>query len=158
LSGRITTVVMSRSGQLCLRCTVESTVAACPHALQAPRKHTTVLWTHVSLVVCLSLFLCSTTRWGSWGTWQHRSSPLEEARPGSRGSAGVHLSRKVRSRAEEHMAVSELFSRRERAQSYGTRGNAETHLDREARSVAEKHVATLELNSVRRRGPGPRDT
>jgi hypothetical protein len=37
LSGRITTVVISRSGQLCLRCTVESTVAACPHALQAPR-------------------------------------------------------------------------------------------------------------------------
>jgi hypothetical protein len=37
LSGRITTAAMSRSGQLGLRCTVELTVAACPHALQAPR-------------------------------------------------------------------------------------------------------------------------
>jgi hypothetical protein len=37
LSGCITTVTMSRSGQLGMCCTVELTVAACPHAFQAPR-------------------------------------------------------------------------------------------------------------------------
>jgi hypothetical protein len=37
MSGRITTVAMSRSGQLVMRCTVEPTIAACLHTLQAPR-------------------------------------------------------------------------------------------------------------------------
>jgi hypothetical protein len=35
--GRITTVAMFMSDQLDLRCIVEPIVAACPHALQAPR-------------------------------------------------------------------------------------------------------------------------
>jgi hypothetical protein len=37
LSGRITTVAMSRSDQMGMRCTVKQSVAAYPHALQAPR-------------------------------------------------------------------------------------------------------------------------
>jgi hypothetical protein len=37
LSGRIATVAMSRSGPLGLRCTIDPTVAACPHVLQTPR-------------------------------------------------------------------------------------------------------------------------
>jgi hypothetical protein len=49
---------------------------------------------------------------GPWGTWQHRSSPLEEARPGPRGSAGAHLDREVRSGAEEHVAAPKLNSAR----------------------------------------------
>jgi hypothetical protein len=89
--------------------------------------------------------------------WQHRSSPLREARPRPRGSVGVHLDREARSGAEEHVAAPELSSRGGRAQSHGTRDSAEAHLDREARSETEKHVATSELNSVRRRYPRPRD-
>jgi hypothetical protein len=37
LLGRITTVAMSRSDQLGLRCTVDRAVATYSHALQAPR-------------------------------------------------------------------------------------------------------------------------
>jgi hypothetical protein len=37
LSGRITTVAMSRSDRLSWRCTIETTVAAYPYVLQAPR-------------------------------------------------------------------------------------------------------------------------
>jgi hypothetical protein len=122
-----------------------------------------VLWTYASPVACLgqldlSLFLWSTARWGPWGTWQHRSSPLGEARPEPRGSARAHLDREVRSRAEEHIAAPELSSRGGRARNHGTGGSAGAHLGREARSGAEKHVAVLELNSARRRGLGPHDT
>jgi hypothetical protein len=117
----------------------------------------------VSPAACLgqlgpSLFLWSIARWGPWGTWQHRSSPLGEARPGPRGSAGAHLGREARSRAEEHVAASELSSQGGKVRRHGTRGSAGAHLDREARSGAEKHVVAPELNSVRRRGSGPRDT
>jgi hypothetical protein len=122
-----------------------------------------VLWTHASLAACLgqlgpSLFLWSTARWGPWGTLQHRSSPLREARPEPRGSAGAHLGREARSGAEEHVTAPELSSQGGRARRHGTRGSAGAHLGREARSGAEEHVAASELNSARRRGPGPRDT
>jgi hypothetical protein len=115
----------------------------------------------VSPAACLgqlgpSLFLWSIARWGPWGTWQHRSSPLGEARPGPRGSAGAHLGREARSRAEEHVAASELSSQGGKVRRHGTRGSAGAHLDREARSGAEKHVVAPELNSVRRRGSGTR--
>jgi hypothetical protein len=123
----------------------------------------TVLLTHASPAACLgqlgpSIFLWSTTHWGPWGTWQHQSSPLEEARPGPHGSTGAHLSREARFIAEEHMAVPELSSWGGRAQSYGTRGSAGAHLSREARSRAEERMAAPELNSARRRGPGSRTT
>jgi hypothetical protein len=118
-----------------------------------------MLWTHTSPAACLgqlglSLFLWSTARWGSWGTWQHRSSPLEEARSGPCGSAGAHLSREVRSGAEEHVAALELSSRGGRARSHKTRGSAGAHLGREARSKTKERVAAPELNSARRRGLG----
>jgi hypothetical protein len=100
----------------------------------------------------------SIARWGPWGTWQHRSSPLGEARLGPCGSVGAHLGREARSGAEEHVAASELSSRGGRARSHGTRGSAGAHPDREARSGAEEHVAAPELNSARKRGAVPRDT
>jgi hypothetical protein len=106
----------------------------------------------------LSLFLWSTTRWEPWGTWQHRSSPLGEARLGPHGSAGAHLGREARSRAEEHMVAPKLSSRGGRARSHGTRGSAGAHIGREARSGAKEHVTVSELNSVRRRGMGPQAT
>jgi hypothetical protein len=61
LSGCITTIAMFRSGQMGMRCTVESNCSD----LSA-----TVLWTHASLAACLRqldlfLFLWSTARWGS---------------------------------------------------------------------------------------------
>jgi hypothetical protein len=87
--------------------------------------------------------------------WQHRSSPLGEARSGPRGSARAHLGREARSRAEEHMAAPELSSRRGRARSHETRGSTRAHLSMEARSRAEEHVAAPELNSARRRGSEP---
>jgi hypothetical protein len=93
---------------------------------------------------------------GPWGTWQHRSSPLGEATPVPRGSAGAHLGREARSGAEEHVAAPELSSRGGRARSHGIRGSVGAHLGREARSGAEERVVALELNLVRRRGPGPR--
>jgi hypothetical protein len=37
LSGRITTVAMSKSDQLACVALLNRTIAACPHALQAPR-------------------------------------------------------------------------------------------------------------------------
>jgi hypothetical protein len=119
-----------------------------------------VFWTHASPGACLgqlgpSLFLWSTTRWGPWGAWEHQSSHLGEVRPGPRGSAGSHLGREVRSRAEEHMAAPKLSSRGGRPRSHGTHGSAGAHLDREARSGAEERVVAPELNSSRRRGPGP---
>jgi hypothetical protein len=81
-----------------------------------------------------------------------------EVRPEPRDSAGAHLDRETRSRAEEHIAAPELSSRGGRARSHETRGNVGAHLDWEARSGAEEHVVASELNSARRRGPGPRDT
>jgi hypothetical protein len=95
---------------------------------------------------------------GSWGTWQHRSSPLGEARSGPRGSAGAHLDREARYGAEEHVAAPELSSRGGRARSNGTRDSIRAHLGRDARSRAEERVAELEPTSARRRGSGPRDS
>jgi hypothetical protein len=90
--------------------------------------------------------------------WQHQSSPLGEVRPEPRGSAGAHLNREARSRAEEHVAAPELSSQGGRARSHGTRGSAGAHPGREARSGAEELMVAPELNSARRRGPGPHDT
>jgi hypothetical protein len=95
---------------------------------------------------------------GPWGTCQHWSSPLGEARQGPRGSAGAHLDREARSRAEKHAAALKLSYRGGRARRHGTRGSAGAHHGREARSRAEEHMAAPKLNSARRRGPGPRVT
>jgi hypothetical protein len=73
--------------------------------------------------------------------WQHRSSPIREARSGPHGSAGAHLSREARSEAEEHVAAPELSSQGGRARSHGTRGSA---------GGAKERAAAPELNSARR--------
>jgi hypothetical protein len=163
LSGRITTIAMSRSGQLDLRCIVELNCSGLsarlvgasvtrdraldtcePSCEPGAAKHFFTPVAHNPM--------------GSWGTWQHRSSPLGEVRPGPRDSAEAHLDREVRSGAEEHVTAPELSSWGGRARSQETRGSAGALLGKEARSRAEEHVAALELNSARRRGPGPRDT
>jgi hypothetical protein len=134
LSARITTVVMSRSGQLSLRCTVEPNCSG----------------------ISARLASASVTRARALDTYEP-SWVLGEVRTGPRGSVGPHLDREARSGAEEHVTASELSFRGDRAQSHGTRGSAEAHLGREASSGAEEHEAASELNSARRRSLGPRD-
>jgi hypothetical protein len=163
LSGRITTVAMSKSGQLGLRCTVESNCSGLSARLAG------ISVTHDrALDTCEPSCVPGAVRpffthvvhnpLGSWSTWQYRSSPIGEARPGPRGSAVAHLDTETRFRAEEHVAAPEFSSRGGRARSHVTRGSAGAHLGREVRSGAEECVAVLELNSVRRPGPGPRAT
>jgi hypothetical protein len=113
LSGRITTVAMSRSGQLSLCCTVEPNCSG----LSARLAGTSVTRDR-ALDTCEPSCVPRAARpffipvfhspLGPWGTCQHRSSPLEEARPGPRGSAEAH--REARSGAEEHVAALELSS------------------------------------------------
>jgi hypothetical protein len=155
LSGRITTVAMSRSGQLGLCCTVEPNYSGMFARLAgASVTRNRALDTYEPSCVPgagrPSLFVWSTSHWGSWGTWQHRNSPLGEARPGPRGSVGAHLGREARFGAEEHVTSLEHSSREGRAQSHGTRDSAGAHLGRKARSGAEEHVAAPEFNSARR--------
>jgi hypothetical protein len=115
LSGRITTVAMSRSGQLGLHCTVEPNCSGLSArfagvSVTRDRALDTCKPNCVLGQLGLSLFLWSIARWGPWGTWQHWSSPLREARPEPCGSARAHLGREVRSGAEEHVAALELSS------------------------------------------------
>jgi hypothetical protein len=155
LSSRITTVSMSRSDQLGLCCTIEPNYSSMSTRL-AGTSVTRDCALDTSEPSCVpgaarSFFILVVHNpLGAVGTWQHRSSPLGEVRPGPRGSAGAHLGREARSGAEEHMAALELSSQGGRARSHGTRGSARAHLDGETRPRAEEHVAALELNSVRR--------
>jgi hypothetical protein len=163
LSGRITTIAVSRRGQLGLRCTIEPNCSGLSARLaDASVTRDRALDTCEPSCVpgAARPFFIPVVRspLGLWSTWQHQSSPLGEARPGPRGSAGAHLSREVRSRAEEHVAAVKLSSQGGRARSHGTLNSVGAHLGREARSGAKKHVAAPELNSTRRRGPGPPDT
>jgi hypothetical protein len=136
LSGRITTVAMSRSGQLGLCCTVEPNCSG----MSARIAGASVTCDH-ALDTCEPICMPRVTRsffipvvhnpLGTWGTWQHRSSPLGEGRPGLRGSAGAHLDTEARSGVEEHAAAPELSSRGGRARRHGTHGSIRAHLGRE---------------------------
>jgi hypothetical protein len=117
LSGRITTVDMSRSGQLGQRCTVEMHCSGL-HVCRCLSNARVCLGKHVSLVACLgqlslSLFLWSTARRWLRDTWQHRSSPLKKTRSReTRGSTRAHLVKEAMSKAEGHVAAPELTSTR----------------------------------------------
>jgi hypothetical protein len=154
---------MSSSGQMSLCCTIElncSGMSARLAGASVTRDCTLEICepSYVPGAAKPFLFLQSTARWGPWGTWQYRSSPLREARLGPRASTGAHLGREVRSGAEEHAIASELSSREGRVRSHVTCGSAGAHLGGEVRSGGEKHVVVPELNSARRRGSGPQDT
>jgi hypothetical protein len=159
LSGRITTVTMSRSNQLGLRCTVElncgglsarlvATSVTHDHALEiyepscvpGVARHLFIPMVHSPLgAVGYVAEPELSSRGGEAGaTWQHRSPPQQGDEVWSR----------------EHVAAPELSSRGCRARSHGTRCSAGAHLSRKARSGAEEHVAALELNSAIRQGPG----
>jgi hypothetical protein len=97
LSGRITTVAMFRSGQLGMCCSVETNCSG----LSARLIGASVTCDR-ALDTCGSSCVSGAARpffipmvhspLGPQGTCQHRSSPLEEARLGPRGSAGAVLS------------------------------------------------------------------
>jgi hypothetical protein len=115
LSGRITTVAMYRSGQLGLCCTVEPNCSglSARHAgasvirnraldtcelscVSGPARHFFIPMVHSSL--------------GPWGTWQHRSSPLEETEPRAMGHVAApepRDSKEVRSGAVRHVVAPE---------------------------------------------------
>jgi hypothetical protein len=95
----------------------------------------------------------------------------------TRGRAGAHFSREVRSGAKGHVAAPNLTSARRRGpvprdtwqrrslprqgrevRSRGTRDHAETHLSRKMRSEAAGHMAAPELTSTERRGSKLHDT
>jgi hypothetical protein len=123
LSGYITVVVMSRSGQLSRRCTVSactSAVASITHecALKTREPSCVSRTTKSFLYFCVPQLTGGHGTRGStgaplsgrqslepWDTWQHRSSHLRKAEP----------------RAMEHVAAPELFSEEGRAPSRGTR-------------------------------------
>jgi hypothetical protein len=146
---------MFRSGQLGLRCTVKPNCSSmfacltgasvtCDCALDTSDP-TCVPEAAMSFFIPVVHSLL-----GAVGTWQHRNSPLEEARSGPRDSARAHLDKEVMSEFEEHVAAPELSSQGGRARSHGTRGSVGAHLDREAMPEAKEQVAAPELNSARR--------
>jgi hypothetical protein len=121
LSDCITTVVMSRSGQLGLCCTVKlncSGMSAC-HA-------------GASVTCDRALDTCelSCVPGAAWPFF----IPVVHSPLGAMG----------------YVAAPELSSQGGRARSHGTCGSAGAHLGREVRSGAEEHVAAPELNSARR--------
>jgi hypothetical protein len=104
LSGRITTVAMSKSGQLRLRCTVEpncSGLSACLASVSVTRDRTLDTYEPNCVSEAARPFFIPVIHspLGPWGTWQHRNSPLREARLGPRGSVRAHLNREARSGA-----------------------------------------------------------
>jgi hypothetical protein len=129
LSDRITTVVMSKSGQLGLRCTVESNCTGMSARLAdasvtRDRALDTSEPSRVPRAGRPFFIPVVHSPLGAVGTWQHQRSPLGEVRPGPRGSARGHIGREARSGAEKHVAAPKPSSRGGRARSHGTRGSA----------------------------------
>jgi hypothetical protein len=109
----------------------------------------------------ISLFLWSTARWGPWGTWQHRSSPLGEAEPRAMGHVAASEPTSIGRQDPELRNTWQCRSSPLREAEPGAMGHVaapEPTYRQEAKSRAEEHMAASELNSARRRGPGPRDT
>jgi hypothetical protein len=103
----------------------------------------------------------STARWGPWGTWQHRSSPLGEAEPGAMRHVAASEPTSTGRQGPELRNTWQCRSSPLGEAEPGAMGHvaAPEHTYRqEAKSRAEEHVAASELNSARRRGSGPRDT
>jgi hypothetical protein len=129
LLGHITTVAISRSGQLVRRCTIEPNCSGLSARLAGAS-----VTRERALETCESSCVSGAAR-PFFIPVGH--SPL--------GAAG-------------YVTAPELSSRGGRARSHGTRGSIGAHLVREARSGVEGHVAAPELTSTRRRSLGPRDT
>jgi hypothetical protein len=129
LSGRITTVAMSSSGQLGRHCTVEPNCSG-----MSARLAGTSVTCERALETC------------------EPSCVSRVATPFFIPVVHNPLG------AVRYVAAPKHSPQGGRAQSHRTRGNARVHLSREARSRAEEHVAASELNSARRRVSGPHDS
>jgi hypothetical protein len=120
LSDRITTVAMSRSGQLGLCCTVElnysgiSAHLACA-SVTCDRASDTCKPSCIPGAARPFFVPVVHSLLGAVGYVAALELSSREARSGLRGSAGAHLGREVRSRDREHMVASELSSRGGRA-------------------------------------------
>jgi hypothetical protein len=112
LSGHITSVAMSRSDQLGRCCTV----AACTSAGASVTHERALKTCEPSCVprVARPFFIPVVhSPPGLWDTWQHRSSPHQGGKDRSRetrGSAGGHLSKEVRSGVTGHVVAPEPTS------------------------------------------------
>jgi hypothetical protein len=129
LSGRITTVAISRSGQLGRRCIIEPNCSGMSARLAGAS-----VTRERALETCEPSCMPGATR-TFFIPVVH--SPL--------GAVG-------------YVVAPELSSRRGRARSHGTRGSTRAHFVRKARFEAEGHMAAPKLTLTRRRGTGPRDT
>jgi hypothetical protein len=121
LSDRITTVAMSRSGQMGLRCNIEPNCSG----------------------LSARLVGASVTRNSALDTCESSYVP-GAARPFFIPMVHIPLE------AVGYVAAPEPSYRGDRIWSHGTRGSTGTHLSREVRSGTEEHVTTPELNSARR--------
>jgi hypothetical protein len=129
LSGRITTVAMSRSGQLSRHCIIEPNCSGLSARFAG----------------------ASVTRESALKTCEPSYVP-GAARPFFIPMAHGPLG------AVEYVRAPKLSYQGGRVWSHRTRRSVRAHLDKETRSRAEEHVTAPELNSARRRGPGPRNT
>jgi hypothetical protein len=118
LSGHITTIAVSKSGQLGQRCTV----AACPHILRAM----------MAQVLGISV-MCG-----------HALETRESNRIGRPAKAFFILKVWDPQRAAGHVAASEPSRAGRRVQCRGTRGSAGALSSREAGSGAARHVTAPE--------------
>jgi hypothetical protein len=84
-------------------------------------------------------------------TWQRRSSPLEEAKPGAMGHVAGPEPTSAGSRGPELRNV--WWRQSSTQQGDEARGSTRAHLSKEVRSGAVGHVAALELTSAGRCGP-----
>jgi hypothetical protein len=120
-SGHITTIAMSRSGQLGRCCTIEpncSDIFARLAGASVTYEHALKSYEPSYVSEAARHFFISMVH-----------SPLE---------------------AVGYVAASELSSQGGRARSYGPHGSTRAHIVREARSRSEGHVAAPELTSARR--------
>jgi hypothetical protein len=130
LLGRITSIAMSRSGQLDRCCTIETHCSSL-HVLQALQSRTSMPWKHVSLAACLgqlglSLFVWSIARRGPWDTWQHWSSPLRKAEP----EAMRHVAApELTSSRRQGLELRDMWQRQSSPQQGGEVRGRETHGD-----------------------------
>jgi hypothetical protein len=87
--------------------------------------------------------------------WQHRSSPLREAKPGALGHMAapeLTLSGRQGLKLRDTWQHQRSPCQGGKVRSWGTRGSAGAHLDKEARSGAMGHVAAPKPTSVGRFG------
>jgi hypothetical protein len=151
LSGHITTVFMSRSGELGLCCTVElncSDLSARLAGASVTRDRALDTCEPSCVPGAASPFFIPVVH-NLLGAVGYMAATELSSRGGEVEATWQRWSL-PRQGAEEHMAAPELSSRGGRARSHVTRDSVGAHLGREVRSGAEERVTASELNSASR--------